>query len=43
VITPRDFPDSDDFLVYLIFERPAKVLKNPLDLNKKSELQVELT
>ena len=27
VLTPRDFPDSDDFLVYLLFERPVKVLK----------------
>ena len=43
VVTPRDFVDSDDFFIYLVFERPAKVLKQPLDLNKKSEIQVELT
>jgi hypothetical protein len=38
VVTPRDYPDSDDFLIYLIYERPKKVSKEPLDLNKKSEL-----
>lgn len=38
VVTPKDYPDSDDFFIYLIYERPMKVSKDLLDLNKKSEL-----
>jgi hypothetical protein len=41
VIMPPDLPDSDDLIIYLIIER-AKNKQKVFDLNKKSDIQVQL-
>lgn len=43
VILPPELADSDDLLVYLIIERTKDKLSGPLDITKKSEIQVALT